>query len=151
MKYLLLLMLALLLPAAACGGDDDGSADGLLEELGGVCAQGNADDDHIKVDSPKPGDEVASPLTVEGSIDAFEQQFWISVVTEDGERVIDYPARSQDLEEGTLSPFSVSVPFSSGEDAAACLWVYRQNVEDPEDAVRVPITLLSTQAAENGE
>ncbi len=145
MRYLLLSTIALGVLLAACGGGD-GNADALLEELGDVCAQGdNVDDSLVRVDSPDPGAEISSPITVSGEVDAFQQQFWISVVKPDGEHVIDYPARSRDLEEGKLSPFEFSVPFSTGETTPACLWVYRRNLEDPDDAVRVPIKLLSTE------
>ena len=152
MRYLLLFTIALTALLLACGGGDD-AADDLAKELGDVCTQGDkADEAVIRVESPDPGDEISSPLTVKGAIDAFQQQFWVSVVKADGEHVIDYPARSRDLEEGKLSPFEVSVPFSSGESAAACLWVYRRNIENPDDAVRIPVLLQSTESpAATGE
>ena len=147
MRYLLLLTIALTALLLACGGGDDNAADDLAKELGDICTQGdNVDDAVIRVDSPDPGDDISSPLTVKGEIDAFQQQFWVSVVKADGQHVIDYPARSRDLEEGKLSPFEVSVPFSSGEESAACLWVYRRNVENPDDAVRIPVLLQSTDS-----
>lgn len=152
MRYTIAGALLIIALIAACGGGNN-AADDLLAELGDVCKQGDeVDEAAIQVDSPDPGDEISSPLTVKGKIDAFQQQFWVSVVKADGERVIDYPVRSRDLKEGELSPFESSIPFSAGEESAACLWVYRRNVENPDDAVRIPVLLQSTESpAATGE
>jgi hypothetical protein len=143
MRYALVASLFLVALLAACG--DDGSSD-LATELEDVCTQtDNADTDRIDVSSPEEGDEVTSPLTVSGEIDTIGQEFWISAVTAEGDHVISYPARSRDLEEGTMSPFEISVPFTVGEETPVCIWVYRENVQnvtDQDEAVRIPVRFL---------
>ena len=143
MRYGIVAGLFLVALFAACG--DDGSSD-LVKELADVCTQtDNADDERIDVSNPKEGDEVSSPLTVTGEIDTIGQEFWISAVTADGDHVIDYPARSRDLEEGTMSPFEISVPFTVGEETPVCIWVYRENVQnvtDQDEVVRIPVLFL---------
>lgn len=144
MKYVFLLLLAILALFVACGGDDDDS--GLTEDLGEVCEQREtADTERISVDSPADGDEISSPLTVTGEIDTLDNEFWISAVDADGEHIIDYPARSNDYVDGEMTPFDVSVPFTVGEEAPVCVWVYRvnvQGVETQEEAIRIPVKFL---------
>ena len=144
MRYTIAGALLLIALIAACGGDD-GDSD-LAKELADVCTQtDNADTDRIDVSSPEEGDKITSPLTVTGEIDTIGQEFWISAVNADGDHVIDYPARSPELEEGTMSPFEISVPFTVGEDTPVCIWVYRENVQnvtDQDEAVRIPVLFL---------
>jgi hypothetical protein len=148
MKYAVLLAFAALPLVIACGGDD-GDDSGLAEELGEVCEQReSADTERISVSNPEAGDEVSSPLTVTGEIDTADNEFWISAVNADGEHIIDYPARSEDYVDGEMSPFDVSVPFTIGEEAPVCVWVYRvnvQGVETQEEAVRIPVRFLPNE------
>lgn len=143
MRYAFVGALLLVGLIAACGGDGNSE---LAKELADVCTQTDkADTERIDVSSPEEGDEVTSPLTVTGEIDTIGQEFWISAVNADGDHVIDYPARSRDLEEGTMSPFEISVPFTVGEETPVCIWVYRENVQnvtDQDEAVRIPVRFL---------
>ena len=143
MRYAIVTGLFLLALVAACG---DGGNSELVKALEDVCTEtDNADTDRIDVSSPEEGDEVSSPMTVTGEIDTIGQEFWISAVYADGSHVIDYPARSRDLEEGKMSAFEISVPFTVGEETPVCVWVYRENVQnvtDQDEAIRIPVRFL---------
>ena len=105
-----------------------------------------APDDILQVDEPQPGDEVSSPIGITGSAVAFQDTVWVSVVKADGEHIIDYPGRTTELGvENTLTPYEVSVPFTVIEETPACLWVYRQDVEEPADAIRIPLILVPSE------
>ncbi len=145
MKYTLLAIpFVATLALVACGGGDD-----VPETLAAVCTETeDAATDLISVDEPDNGEDVSTPIRVTGDIVPLDGRFWISVVAADGQRIIDFPGRAADTEE--LTPFELEVPFSVFEDTPACLWVYRHNVEEPADAVRIPIDLVPT-AEDTGE
>lgn len=152
MRTLLIIGALFVVATVACGGGDDGAdIEALLEELGDVCVESPdvAGGDIIQVDSPDPGDRIQSPLVATGKIAAFgEGRFWITVVEADGEHVIDYPGETGVAEvdgEPQLAPFEVSAPFYREEETPACLWVYRRLVEDPEDAVKIPVILVPSE------
>ena len=94
----------------------------------------------IAVDEPDNGSEISSPIRVSGEIVPLDGRFWISVVRADGQHIIDYPGNVEASEDPM--PFTLEVPFSVFEDTPACLWVYRENVEDAPDALRIPIELV---------
>ncbi len=144
MKYQLAVV-ALIAPLAilACGGDGGG----VPEELANVCTEtASAAADEITVDEPDNGEEVRPPIRVSGEIVAPDGRFWISVVGADGQHIIDYPGNAEASEDPV--PFTLEVPFSVFEDTPACLWVYRENVEDPQDALRIPIELVPEDTEE---
>ena len=136
MKYLLAAVaLIATLAVLACG---DG---GVPEELADVCTETDeAATDMIAVDEPDNGSEISSPIRVSGEIVPLDGRFWISVVGADGQHIIDYPGYAEASEDPM--PFTLEVPFSVFEDTPACLWVYRENVEDAPDALRIPIELV---------
>ncbi len=139
MKYALLAIpFVATLALAACGGGDDVPA-----ALAAVCTETeDAATDLISVDEPVNGEDISTPIRVIGDIVPLDGRFWISVVGADGQHIIDFPGRTADTEE--LTPFELEVPFSVFEDTPACLWVYRRNVEEPAEAVRIPIDLVPT-------
>jgi hypothetical protein len=135
------------LALVACGGDDD---DDVPAALADVCTEGAGapGEDVVSVDEPGPGDEIQSPLRVRGEVESPDGEFLISVVDAEGEHIIDYPGIGGEPE--VLSPFDQEVPFSVFEETPACLWVYLTDAPEPEDARRIPITLLpdATSTAE---
>jgi uncharacterized protein (UPF0212 family) len=101
-----------------------------------------ADTDVAQVDAPSAGGSVTSPVTVSGSIVAFEAQFKISIFDADGEQITDTIARSEEGQ--VLSPFSADVFFDVSEDTPACIWVYDVSGADgitPVNVVQIPVTL----------
>jgi Immunoglobulin-like domain of bacterial spore germination len=145
------MLLALVLGAAlilACGDDDDnggGASEELTEAVAEVCTETEdvLTEEELVLDMPQPGDEIVDTLRLTGQIAAFGGQFWISLVTGEGEHLIDAPRMTMDVESEALTPFDVEFPVQPvSEDTPACVWVYRRNVVDPEDAVRVPVMIV---------
>ncbi len=136
MRYLLALV-GLTLLVASCGGDDGVS---VPEELEDVCTQREeAATDTIEVTSPEAGERTASPLTISAVLTVDESLIHIALIATDGTHIADYPGRP-DVGEGVS--FEQAVPFGVEEETPACLWVSHLNLEDPPDAIRIPITLL---------
>jgi hypothetical protein len=131
------------------GGGSDGDTVPVPSALASVCSQteATASADQVEVDLPKPGDAVTSPLHVTGKVNAIDGVFYISLVTADGTHVIDYPGRVS--QSGELVSFDQQVPFSYFEQAPACLWVYRENIDKP-DSVRIPIVIQPVSSPTNG-
>jgi hypothetical protein len=95
------------------------------------------------VNQPAPGDQVTSPMTVGGNINAFEAQFNIAIKDAAGNDIATQPGHSQQGQ--TLSPFNESVPFTVATQTPACLWVFDISNADgvtPLQVVQVPITLM---------
>lgn len=154
-RILLVVVAGLVMLALACGGDDDDAPreapPELVATLADVCTESPevATEDIIQVDEPQPGDEVSSPIVITGSAVAFQDTVWVSVVKADGDRIIDYPGRTTELGvENTLTPYEVSVPFTVIEKTPACLWVYRRDVAEPTDAIRIPLVLVPTEVTQ---
>ena len=137
MKYALAACaLVAALALVACG--DDGVSDALAD----VCTEtAEAATDLIIVEDPRKGDDISTPIRVSGEIVPLDGRFWISVVGADGQHIIDFPGNAADSEE--LVPFDLEVPFTVFEETPACLWVYRMQVDEPADAVRIPINLVA--------
>jgi hypothetical protein len=136
-RYLALSLAATaLLIAAACGGGDS-----VPDDLKDVCTQSdNAATDTIQITSPESGDDAASPLSVSGTVTVQGEILFLTIVDSGGERIASYPARPNQT--GTPVPFQQDVPFGVEEETPACLWVSHRNEPDPQDAIRIPITLL---------
>lgn len=123
------------------------SDDGVSGALADVCTEtAEAATDLISVDEPGNGDDISTPIRVSGEIVPLDGRFWISVVDAGGRHIIDFPGRIADSEE--FVPFELEVPFSVFDDTPACLWVYRLNVDDPADALRIPIDLVPEQESD---
>lgn len=121
---------------AACGGGDS-----VPDELKNVCTQADsAPVNDIMVTTPKSGAEVTSPLTVSGTINVSQSQFFLSIVGADGTHITDYPGHASHT--GTPVAFQQAVPFGVENKTPACLWVSQLNIGDQADAIRIPITLM---------
>lgn len=128
--------MALALLTVACGGGDS-----VPEELKGVCTQSDsAATDTIQITSPRSGDSVASPLRVSGTVTVQQEILYLAIVDADGTHISNYPARPSPT--GTPVSFQQDVPFGVEKETEACLWVSHSNESDPQEAIRVPITLL---------
>lgn len=128
------MVLALLI--VACGGGES-----VPEELKGVCTQSDsAATGTIQITGPKSGDDVTSPLSVSGTVTVQQKILYLTIVDAKGTHISDYPARPNQT--GTPVPFQQNVPFGVEKETPACLWVSHSSEDDPQDAIRIPITLL---------
>lgn len=140
---------AVALVVIALSGDDDEPVVPVPSVLADVCSQDKATiaPDLIEIREPLPGGAVTSPLKVVGSINAIGGTFYISLVTADGTHVIDYPVHASQPD--TLVPFEQQVPFSYFEEAPACVWIYRENIESAE-SMRIPVVIQPAVSPTNG-
>ena len=99
--------------------------------------------DQTVVNQPQPGDQVTSPMTVSGNINAFEAQFNIAIKGAAGNDIATVPDVFSSQGQ-TLAPFSTSVAFTVASQTPACLWVFdlSQMSGLPVQVVQVPITLM---------
>lgn len=147
MRYLTpLLLLAALAVVAACGGDDDDAPDVSAD----VCPENPspATEETIVVDTPEEGAEVTNPVHVAGTINAFQGNFYVSILDENGVNVVDdYPGHIDEPDQ--FLPFSVDVPFFVTEELDACLIVSRQtdNPDRDEQKLQRPIRLIPPATA----
>lgn len=117
--------------------------------LAEVCSQSKATPapDLVEITEPKAGALVSSPLKVTGSVNALAGTFFISLVTADGMHVIDYPVHASKPD--SLVPFEQQIPFSYFEEAPACVWVYRENIDSAE-SIRIPVVIQPVPSPTNG-
>jgi hypothetical protein len=101
-----------------------------------------ASNDVNQVDIPNAGDVVASPVTVQGRVAAFEATFRITIFDAAGNAIADETAMS--AEGQTLAPFQKDVAFSVTKETPACLWVYESSARDgsPIHVRQTPLVLL---------
>ena len=87
----------------------------------------------IAVTSPLPGDEVSSPLTIEGESATFEGTVQVSVVDGDGVEVYQGFFTSATGANGVFGPFSETVTFEVGTPGlgAVILWEDDPSGESP--------------------
>jgi hypothetical protein len=96
----------------------------------------------VVVTQPTVYQQVTSPLTVRGSINAFEATFRIAIKDASGNDLANQMGHSPQGQ--ALSPFSESVPFTVSAQTPACLWVFQISAKDgsPVTIQQVSITLL---------
>ena len=165
MKSLFLLTIPALAILAGCGGGDDEAATTASptrttltsptatasaepsetpDVLETVCRDNPdpATNDVNQVDIPNAGDVVASPVTVQGRVAAFEATFRITIFDAAGNTIVDETAMSSEGQ--TLAPFQKDVAFSVAEETPVCLWVYENSARDgsPIHVRQIPLVLL---------
>jgi hypothetical protein len=101
-----------------------------------------ATSDQTVVNQPQPGDQVTSPVTVSGQMNAFDAQFNIAIKDAAGNDIATVPDVFSSQGQ-TLAPFSAPVPFTVATQTLACLWVFDRALDgSPIQVVQVPITLV---------
>jgi hypothetical protein len=163
-KILVLLTIPALALLAACGDDDEPATTAsptrttltsrtatasaepseTPDALDSVCGANPdpATDDVNQVDIPNAGDVVASPVTVQGRVAAFEATFRITIFDAAGNTIADETAMSSEGQ--TLATFQKDVGFSVTQETPACLWVYDSSARDgsPIHVRQIPLVLL---------
>ena len=95
----------------------------------------------VVVSQPAAFARVTSPLTVSGSINAFEAKFRSAIKDASGTDLVNQQAHSEQGQ--VLSPFSESVLFTVSAETPACLWVFQISGEgSPTTIQQVPLTLM---------
>jgi len=94
------------------------------------------------ITSPPPGDSVTTPVTITGTVEAFEAAFKVTIYDEDQQVIADAVGMSQEGQ--TVAPFSIAVSFLVAQPTPACIWVYELSAMDGSviDVTQVPVKLL---------
>ena len=130
-------------------GGDDKTVVPVPSVLADVCTQTEVTPapDLVEITEPSAGAAVTSPLKVAGSVNALGGTFFVSLVTADGQHVIDYPVRASKPD--SLVPFEQQIPFSYFEEAPACVWIYRETADSTE-SIRIPVVIQPQPSSTNG-
>ena len=98
----------------------------------------------IVVTSPRPGDEVSSPLTIRGNADVFEATVSISILDGDGNEIV-RTFTTATCGTGCRGTFSKAVRFDVTETQSGIVRVYESSAEDgtPINVVDIPVTLVA--------
>ena len=96
----------------------------------------------ILVESPLPGETVASPLRVSGTANVFEATFVVDVQDASG-KTIAHQVVTATSGTGTRGTFATTIALAGAAAGPITLVAYDQSAEDgrPIDVVRVPLTL----------
>lgn len=96
----------------------------------------------ILVDSPVPGEEIASPVRIEGTANTFEATFNVEVVDADGD-VLGKRFVTATSGSGTRGTFSADVPFKAASEGPGELVVFELSAEDGSriHEVRIPLRI----------
>jgi len=98
----------------------------------------------IVVTSPRPGDEVSSPLTIRGNADVFEATVSISILDAAGNEIV-RTFTTATCGTGCRGTFSKAVRFEVTETQSGIVRVYESSAEDgtPINVVDIPVTLVA--------
>ena len=98
----------------------------------------------IVVTSPRSGDEVSSPVSIEGNADVFEATVSIDILDSAGKPIV-RTFTTASCGTGCRGTFSKAVPFTVDTTQPGTIRVYESSAEDgkPINIVDIPITLMA--------
>jgi hypothetical protein len=98
----------------------------------------------IVVTSPRSGDEVSSPVSIEGNADVFEATVSIDILDSAGKPII-RTFTTASCGTGCRGTFSKAVPFTVDTTQPGTIRVYESSAEDgkPINVVDIPVTLVA--------
>jgi hypothetical protein len=98
----------------------------------------------IVVTNPRSGDEVSSPVSIEGNADVFEATVSIDVLDSAGKPIV-RTFTTASCGTGCRGTFSKAVPFTVDTTQPGTIRVYESSAEDgkPINVVDIPVTLVA--------
>jgi hypothetical protein len=101
-----------------------------------------ATSDDAVITAPVPNAQVMSPLSVSGTIAAFEAVFHVAIKDANGTDIVSQMGMSSEGQ--TLAPFGISVPFTVTAATPACVWVFQFSANDNStiNVTQIPVTLV---------
>ncbi|MGH2528058.1 MAG: Gmad2 immunoglobulin-like domain-containing protein [Actinomycetota bacterium] len=101
-------------------------------------------DSAIVVTSPRSGDEVSSPVSIEGNADVFEATVSIDILDSAGKPIV-RTFTTASCGTGCRGTFSKAVPFTVDTTQPGTIRVYESSAEDgkPINVVDIPVTLVA--------
>jgi Immunoglobulin-like domain of bacterial spore germination len=96
------------------------------------------------VTRPRSGDEVSSPVSIEGNADVFEATVSIDILDSAGKPIV-RTFTTASCGTGCRGTFSKAVPFTVDTTQPGTIRVYESSAEDgkPINVVDIPITLVA--------
>jgi hypothetical protein len=96
------------------------------------------------VTSPGSGDEVSSPVSIEGNADVFEATVSIAILDSAGKPIV-RTFTTASCGTGCRGTFSKAVPFTVDTTQPGTIRVYESSAEDgkPINVVEIPVTLVA--------
>jgi len=140
---------ALTLLMTPCGGNGAPGATPAASPVPNVCGVNPAPNPtnlqptgfgYRRVESPRPGEAVRSPLVVRGEANPFEGAYSVTVF-DAANRQITVRNFSKD---NRFLEFTAEVPFAVSSPAPACIWIHESSGRDgsPVNITQVPVLLL---------
>jgi len=98
----------------------------------------------IVVITPRPGDQVTSPVTIQGNADVFEATVSISILDSAGNDIV-RTFTTATCGTGCRGTFSKAVRFRVGTTQPGIVRVYESSAKDgkPINVVEIPVTLVA--------
>ena len=98
----------------------------------------------IVVTSPRPGDQVSSPVRIRGTADVFEATVSIDILDSAGNRIV-RTFTTATCGTGCRGSFSKAVRFTVDTTQPGTIQVYESSAKDgkPINVVDIPVTLLA--------
>jgi hypothetical protein len=96
------------------------------------------------VTSPRSGDEVSSPVSIDGNADVFEATVSIDILDSAGKPIV-RTFTTATCGTGCRGTFAKAVPFTVGTTQPGMIRVYESSAEDgkPINVVDIPVTLVA--------
>ena len=96
----------------------------------------------ILLESPLPGDHIASPVQLTGTANTFEATFMVEVLDRDG-KSLSRKFVTATSGSGTRGTFATEIGFAAADAQPGTIYVYESSAEDgrPLHEARVPVTL----------
>ncbi len=117
---------------------------------GGVCPENpdpvDADDPNVIVDTPVDGDEVTSPMAVEGQARVFEANVRLTLFDAQGDELVDTFTTAAEAGPA-LAPYATTLEFDVPGTGPGCLRVFEESAQDgsPVNVVQVEVTLVADE------
>jgi hypothetical protein len=151
-----LLVFAIVLALSACG-DDDGIVSGVGDDVPSPVESESQDPTSpvedptdelppIVVDSPQPGSEIRSPVTISGTANVFEATVSIRIINSSGD-VIQESFTTATCGTGCRGDYTAEVEFEVDKVESGIIEVYEQSMEDGSDLHKVSFPVILVPAS----
>jgi hypothetical protein len=136
-----LLVVAVAMVACSSGSQSDAGATGSPAP---TISSSPTPEPAIVVTSPRSGDEVSSPVGIEGNADVFEATVSIDILDSAGKPIV-RTFTTASCGTGCRGTFSKAVPFTVDTTQLGTIRVYESSAEDgkPINVVDIPVTLVA--------
>lgn len=144
-RFPLVAILVVAIAMVACSsGSQSGAGPSATGSLSPTISSSPTPEPAIMVTSPGSGDEVSSPVSIEGNADVFEATVSIAILDSAGKPIV-RTFTTASCGTGCRGTFSKAVPFTVDTTQPGTIRVYESSAEDgkPINVVDIPVTLVA--------